>query len=72
MCVYLIIRGYVFCHYLVVSDVDDEWEQDLDIELTEEDMKAAEELAKKLGDNLDVEVGADCLCPLPSTPHTRG
>ena len=41
-----------------MSDVDDEWEQDLDIELTEEDMKAAEELAKKLGDNFDLEVGA--------------
>ena len=55
-----------FCHDLVVSDVDDEWEQDLDIELTEEDMKAAEELAKKLGDNLDVEVGAVCLFYVPS------
>ena len=64
------MRGYVFCHDPVVSDVDDEWEQDLDIELTEEDMKAAEELAKKLGDNLDAEVGAVCLfyVPSPSAP----
>ena len=40
-----------------VSDIGEEWEQDLDIELTEEDMKAAEELAKKLGENVDLEVG---------------
>ncbi|KAL8603544.1 hypothetical protein ACOMHN_052773 [Nucella lapillus] len=38
-----------------LSDVDDEWEQDLDIELTEEDMKEAEDLAKKLGDNITLE-----------------
>lgn len=34
---------------------DEDWEQDLDIELTEEDMKAAEELAKKMGENIDLE-----------------
>lgn len=27
---------------------DDDWEQDFDVELTEEDMKAADEIAKKL------------------------
>ncbi|KAK7101120.1 BSD domain-containing protein 1-like isoform X2 [Littorina saxatilis] len=38
-----------------VSDVDDDWEQDLDLELTEEEMKAAEELAKKMGENINLE-----------------
>lgn len=45
-------------HFSHVADVsaDEDWEQDLDIELTEEDMKAAEELAKKMGENIDLEV----------------
>lgn len=48
----------VTLHFSHVADVsaDEDWEQDLDIELTEEDMKAAEELAKKMGENIDLEV----------------
>ncbi|XP_067678803.1 BSD domain-containing protein 1-like isoform X2 [Haliotis asinina] len=33
--------------------VDDDWEQDFDVELTEEDLKAAEAIAKKIGSNVD-------------------
>lgn len=42
--------------------MDEEWEQDLDIELTEEDFKAADELAKKLSENmqdLDIELAEE-------------
>ncbi|KAK3089167.1 hypothetical protein FSP39_001409, partial [Pinctada imbricata] len=33
------------------ESLDDDWEQDFDVELTEEDMKAADEIAKKLNMN---------------------
>ncbi|RUS69150.1 hypothetical protein EGW08_023089 [Elysia chlorotica] len=31
----------------------EDWEQDFDVEITEEDLKAAEDIAKRLGENLD-------------------
>ncbi|XP_046353550.2 BSD domain-containing protein 1-like isoform X1 [Haliotis rufescens] len=34
--------------------VDDDWEQDFDVELTEEDLKTAEAIAKKIGTSEDV------------------
>ncbi|XP_035826444.1 BSD domain-containing protein 1 isoform X1 [Aplysia californica] len=33
--------------------LEDEWDQDFDLELTEEDLKAAEDIAKRLGDNIN-------------------
>lgn len=36
--------------------VDDDWEQDFDVELTEEDLKTAEAIAKKIGTSEDVGV----------------
>lgn len=42
--------------------MDEDWEQDLDVDLTEEDMKAAEELAKKLGENVDLDVSESVVC----------
>ncbi|GFR93493.1 BSD domain-containing protein 1 [Elysia marginata] len=35
----------------------EDWEQDFDVEITEEDLKAAEDIAKRLGENLDDNVG---------------
>lgn len=34
--------------FLEVGSVSEDWEQDFDIELTEEDLKAAEEIAQKM------------------------
>ncbi|KAK6179613.1 hypothetical protein SNE40_011931 [Patella caerulea] len=34
---------------------EEDWDKDFDLDVTEEDLKAAEELAKKMGDNLDLE-----------------
>ncbi|GFO37107.1 BSD domain-containing protein 1 [Plakobranchus ocellatus] len=33
--------------------LDEDWEQDFDVEITEDDLKAAEDIAKRLGENLD-------------------
>ncbi|CAL1531096.1 unnamed protein product [Lymnaea stagnalis] len=34
---------------------EDDWEQDFDIEVTEEDLKAADDIAKRLSENLNVD-----------------
>ena len=36
------------CKFLFTESSSEDWEQDFDIELTEEDIKAAEEVARKL------------------------
>ena len=36
------------CKVHLTESLDDDWERDFDVELTEEDMKAADEIAKKL------------------------
>ncbi|ESP00606.1 hypothetical protein LOTGIDRAFT_157887 [Lottia gigantea] len=37
------------------TSTEDDWDKDFDLDVTEEELKAAEELAKKMGDNLDLE-----------------
>ena len=34
--------------FLAENSTDDDWERDFDVELTEEELKAADEIAKKL------------------------
>ena len=38
----------VLNEYVISGSADDDWERDFDVELTEEDLKAADEIAKKL------------------------
>ncbi|XP_076462657.1 uncharacterized protein LOC143295009 [Babylonia areolata] len=42
-------------HEAASPALDDDWDEDLDLELTEDDMKAAEQLAKTLGENVNLE-----------------
>ena len=39
----------------------EDWEQDFDVEITEEDLKAAEDIAKRLGENLDDNASFFCV-----------
>ena len=42
--------------YICLSDIGEEWEEDLDIDLTEEDVKTAEDVIKNFSDNIELDV----------------
>ena len=42
--------------HLVPDPSTEDWEHDFDLEVTEDDLKAADEIAKNLGTDLDLQV----------------
>ena len=42
-----------FLHLVSDVGIEDDWDEDFDVELTEEDLKAADDIAKRLGEGTE-------------------